>query len=107
MYRDKDGHRVDTQREEELRAEEQKKKAERDAKFKLTKSGIVQANLKQEREDAFSEEAGKGLARYKGDESLNEHLRAKQLLDDPLIKMKRKKTKSNEFALSLYIIRIA
>ena len=97
MYRDRDGHRIDTQKERELRAE----KAERDVRFKIIKTGVVQAKLKQEKSNAFAEEAGKGLARYIGDESLNEHLKAKQLLDDPLIKMKRKKTKSNEFAMSL------
>ena len=77
----------------------EKAKAERDAKFKIMKEGIVQASMHQEKVENFAKESKKGLARYKGDESMNEFLKSKKLVDDPLIKMKRKKVKS-KFSLS-------
>ncbi|KAI6653584.1 BUD13-like [Oopsacas minuta] len=95
VYRDKHGHKIDLQKELELKAGLDKAKLERDAEFKLMKSGIVQAKLKQEKVEDFKKESKKGLNRYKGDESMNELLKAKQLIDDPLLKMKRKKVKKN------------
>ena len=96
MYRDKHGHKIDTEREDAMKAEKEKEKLERDAKFQIMKSGVVQAKLREERAENFAEEASKDLARYKGDDSLNAHLKAKELIDDPLIQMKSKKSNKSE-----------
>ena len=96
VYRSKDGYKVEIDKDTAAKDEE---KAEKDANFKIMKEGFVQASMHQEKVENFVKESQKGLARYVGDESMNEFLKSKQLVDDPLIKMKRKKAKS-KFSLS-------
>lgn len=57
------------------------------------KSGLVQAKQREEISVNISKEKDGEFARLKTDTELNELLKAQELMDDPLIEMKRKKNK--------------
>ena len=98
VYRNKEGYKIEIDQDKAVKDEA---KAEKDAKFKTMKEGLIQARMHQEKVENFAKESQKGLARYKGDESMNEFLKSKRLVDDPLIKMKRNKVRSKS---SLFMI---
>ena len=81
VYRNKEGHKVEIDKDRDKAKE--RETLERDAKFKIMKGGIVQDSMHQEKVENFAKESQKGLARYKEDESMNEFLKSKQLVDDP------------------------
>lgn len=96
IYRDRTtGRKRDLQAEEAEQHRKNSEKARREAEIKAKyaelSAGIVQNKEKKERLDEAVREMEKPLARSKDDADLDEHLKSRELEDDPMIAYVRKK----------------
>ncbi|CAI9737258.1 Hypothetical predicted protein [Octopus vulgaris] len=90
------GRRRDMKQELAKKEEEQKKKAEKDAKYAEWGKGLKQKAQQQQAVQDSVYEMSKPLARYKDDKDLDQMLREKIRPDDPMLAFIKKKKKPDK-----------
>ncbi|GAB1603157.1 BUD13 homolog [Argonauta hians] len=97
------GRRRDLKQEQANKEEDQKKKAEKDAKYEAWGKGLKQMAQQQQAVQDSVYEMSKPLARYKDDKDLDQMLREKIRDGDPMLAfIKKKKKKPDKKELPTY-----